>query len=51
MSEMYENVKKGLEEAIDDAKGIIKLERHTVVLKIMPQKSLKKMMTITPKNN
>lgn len=30
MSEMYENVKKGLEEAIGDAKGEIKLERHTV---------------------
>lgn len=30
MNEMYENVKKGLEEAIRDAKGEIKLEKHTV---------------------
>jgi hypothetical protein len=30
MSEIYENIKKGFEEAISDAKGEIKLERHTV---------------------
>jgi hypothetical protein len=30
---MYDNVKKGLEEAISDAKGEIKLERHTVEIK------------------
>nr|WP_295685019.1 hypothetical protein [uncultured Lachnoclostridium sp.] len=33
MSKMYDNVKKGLEEAISDAKGEIKLERHTVEIK------------------
>ncbi|MDF2872264.1 MAG: hypothetical protein K0R05_3839 [Anaerocolumna sp.] len=27
---MYDNVKKGLEEAISDVKGEIKLERHMV---------------------
>jgi hypothetical protein len=27
---MFESIKKGLEEAILDAKGTIKLERHTV---------------------
>lgn len=30
VSKMYDSVKKGLEEAINDAKGAIKLERHTV---------------------
>lgn len=30
MSKMYDSVKKGLEEAIIEAKGAIKLERHTV---------------------
>jgi hypothetical protein len=26
---MFDSIKKGLEEAINDAKGTIKLERHT----------------------
>lgn len=30
MSKMYDSIKKGLEEAINDANETIKLERHTV---------------------
>ena len=30
MSKMFDSIKKGLEEAISDAKGEIKLESHTV---------------------
>lgn len=30
MSNLHSSIKKGLEEAIHDAKGTIKLERHTV---------------------
>lgn len=30
MSNVYESVKKGIEEAINDAKGAIKLKRDTV---------------------
>lgn len=33
MGKMYDNVKKGLEEAISDVKGEIKLERHIVEIK------------------
>lgn len=30
MSSIYDSIKKGIEEAINDAKGTIRLERHTV---------------------
>lgn len=30
MSKMYNSIKKGIEEAINDINGTIKLERHTV---------------------
>jgi hypothetical protein len=40
VSKMFDSLKKGLEEAISDAKGTIKLERHTVENNV-PQSSKK----------